>query len=366
MSIELKKAVANLSSEDLLASTLFLSGFELEFQSCNGKKYSNDDECELDTEAAWEDLIERIRNGNFEIRLGQLSYVYSQLAFTDEVNQFFLGASGLSLSSLSRKIKEINDSSLTDEGLLLFVRTTLPEALAQLTTALESVGRADLEDFIDIYDYYSSSDFPLESDDSILNAEVKNIEMKYDSSVSGGEIIVKKPTTPSLCLEIANQLFSENKFNIDTGCSFHIHLSVPGISHTYGQAFQSELYLYILSQWARVPESVRERWKRSLDYCRLNLSQEKYTFVHYHQGYRTWEFRCFGNVSTTADATACYQLALEAMRHAYAVSLQEKKAILSPFATQNTLFQDFSRMISAGRFDAGQLNASLGNVSLAG
>lgn len=112
---------------------------------------------------------------------------------------------------------------------------------------------------------------------------------------------------------------------IDTGCSFHIHLSLDGIKHRYGKNFQAFATDYILRHWSFLPESVQRRIS-NYDYYRPRISTDKYTAVAYHQRYYTWEFRIFGNVQNAKEASICLIMALRAMQYAYQSIIARKVA----------------------------------------
>ncbi len=156
------------------------------------------------------------------------------------------------------------------------------------------------------------------------------VTYKSDGSVSGPEFITKgNGTTASRFSSSLRQLFKNHTFKIDNGCSFHIHVSIPGITHKYGKLFQAYLMEYLLGQIHRLPESVKARWNGEVGYFKPLISKEKYSFVHFHESLGTWEFRCFGNVQNHADGMRCLKLAVEAMQYAYQVQLKRRKSAVS-------------------------------------
>lgn len=155
------------------------------------------------------------------------------------------------------------------------------------------------------------------------------VEWKRDGSVTGPEFVTAgSGTSAAQFSSTLRKLFYYNEFVIDAGCSFHIHLSVPGIIHKHGKLFQAHLMEYLLGQIHRVPKSVRERWASDTGYFKPRLSKDKYTFVHFHESLGTWEFRCFGNVQSHADGMKCLKLAVEALRYAYSVQLKRAKPVI--------------------------------------
>jgi len=109
---------------------------------------------------------------------------------------------------------------------------------------------------------------------------VTNVEVGTDSSVRGGEARTIGALTPTNFMVAAKALFGGYDFEIETNCSFHIHLSVPGVRHTYGRSLQAEMFAYLLANTARLPDAVKERLNSSaIRYCKFQLSTEKFTAV---------------------------------------------------------------------------------------
>lgn len=148
-----------------------------------------------------------------------------------------------------------------------------------------------------------------------------HIEVGTDGSVRGGEIRTVGALTPQEFMAAALALFTGHDFDIDTGCSFHIHISVPGIKHKYGKRMQAEIMAYMLEHNNRIPKSVKDRLKSdAIRFCQFKLDGDKMRAVHGHPQ-NTWEFRLFGNIHNTTDAWRCLLLAIDAIRHAYQVRL---------------------------------------------
>lgn len=189
--------------------------------------------------------------------------------------------------------------------------------------------------------YYSDPD---ESDELNLNVP-EGLIAKHDGSVEGPEFIVEGNGTDAPDFSILlKKLLKRFKLKVDVGCSFHIHLSVPGIAHTYGPMLQCHMMEYLLLNVSKVPKCVRDRWKSDVGYFKPQIDQDKYTFVHFHQSLRTWEFRCFGNVNTVKDGMKCLKLAVEALQFAYKVSLGLEKSLFSNVEDwSENLFSDVIR-----------------------
>jgi hypothetical protein len=187
------------------------------------------------------------------------------------------------------------------------------------------------------------------------------VEGVSDGSVSGPEIRTIGPNTASRFIECLRDV-TGLQIEVDTGCSFHIHLSVPGIQHSYGEQLQLAMYEYLLMNTHRLPDSVIHRWAASSKrdrYYQLRLSKEKFSFVHFHQAQRTWEFRCFGNVSEHDDGVKCLRLAVEALQYAYKISLgqpreldftiEEGRHFLDQLNVHDKRTQDFHRFMRLQR-----------------
>lgn len=158
--------------------------------------------------------------------------------------------------------------------------------------------------------------------DQVRWGSLSFVEVVKDGSVEGFEFrtvggLKYLPFAKSL-----TALFKKFDHEIDDGCSFHVHLSIPGIKHQFGTQFQIALNEYIIEHQIRLPESVRERFKGAPNnqyISGLVGSKAKYSFTHAHHS-GTWEFRCFGNVQSASEGMACLNLAIEAMAYAYEIT----------------------------------------------
>jgi hypothetical protein len=150
------------------------------------------------------------------------------------------------------------------------------------------------------------------------------LESGSDSSVDGGEIRTKDGLTCSQFVKAAKFISNRrDSFSVDTGCSFHIHISVLGITHQYSYKIQAEMMLHLLSNEEFVKDgAINDRLKSSsYGYFKLVSCNDKYTAVHFHsQG--TWEFRLFGNIKTKEEFINGMLSAYRAIRHAYRVRLK--------------------------------------------
>lgn len=149
-----------------------------------------------------------------------------------------------------------------------------------------------------------------------------NMYIKTDQSVDGFEFITEGAPTYSEFLICANDVFKLDH-EIDVNCSFHIHLVVKGVIHSWGSLLARRLTEYIIDHQHELPEGVRERFAACNKFYRPNLTPgEKFSFVHCHPIYKTWEFRCFGNVESASEAKICLDMAIRAMQFAYRCKVQ--------------------------------------------
>lgn len=173
---------------------------------------------------------------------------------------------------------------------------------------------------------------------------------KPDGSVQGPEITTIGPQTYSDAVSAAQKLFtslSEISFDVNNGCSFHIHASIVDARPKYSRSFQSYLMRAVLND-PRVPSSVRDRWSSgSLDqYFNFTLDDQKYRFVAFRGN--TWEFRCFGNISNFTDALACLNIVSDVYHSAITASSTD---IMLPISMT---FSDVAKYAARNRitFDA--------------
>jgi hypothetical protein len=90
------------------------------------------------------------------------------------------------------------------------------------------------------------------------------VEWVPDHSVDAGELRTIGALSVPQFLRSAKVLFSHVKSgNIvtDGECSFHIHLSIPGISHSYSEKFQKSLIEGVMRNAHQLPDSILRRWQ---------------------------------------------------------------------------------------------------------
>jgi hypothetical protein len=161
---------------------------------------------------------------------------------------------------------------------------------------------------------------------------VRNMEVGSDSSVDGFEFRTRGGLSyADFRTALVGTMAHDH--TVDEGCSFHIHLSLPGVKHKYGAKMQAAMVEYIAERILDLPEGVQNRLSGTgtNNFIKgLFESREKYSFVNYHrQG--TWEFRCFGNVNSTRDGMVCLDIAIEALAHAYKVVRGEAQLVLKDY-----------------------------------
>jgi hypothetical protein len=156
--------------------------------------------------------------------------------------------------------------------------------------------------------------------EELLQAEAGplGLDVKEDTSVQGFEFTTVGGLTLDDAKRIAIEaLKPEWQHQVDEACSFHIHVSVTDHELPYSTRFQRAAWEYLAVHLDEVPTAVRARWRNAYQrdkYFALTADSEKRRFVAWRRA--TWEFRCFGNVSTAEDAHRCLDLAERAVRYA--------------------------------------------------
>jgi hypothetical protein len=175
------------------------------------------------------------------------------------------------------------------------------------------------QEHIEMKEYLKSLNF---SDETLA------LDWKPDGSVRGPEITTQGPQTWTEVTERAISLFTDLDrvgFSVNSGCSFHIHASIHGVTPKHSVNFQSFLMRFVLND-PRVPESVRQRWRSDAlsQYFNFTLDTNKYRFVAMRS--QTWEFRCFGNIDNISDALACLAIASDA----YHAAINNTETLMLP------------------------------------
>ena len=161
---------------------------------------------------------------------------------------------------------------------------------------------------------------------------IGRIQVKQDCSVKGPEIATCGPLTVKEFIERL-KIVTAADFESNASCSFHIHLSIDGVTHRYGQLFQNWIIEYLLMRYESFPEWLKDRFKYKYisentswfsRYYAPKLSRDRFAMVAYRG--RTWEFRFLGNVNSYEEGLYCLNLAIRALRYAYLV----KHQLISP------------------------------------
>jgi hypothetical protein len=213
-----------------------------------------------------------------------------------------------------------------DEAIMEWVDSHFPPDTAHLSSRTVNTIREELCDAA--REELDSSDYTTGMSYSDISNHIHGFTAHRDGSVSGPEIVLSKPQTIDQAKRMTVPLFSfvgEHEAEINTGCSFHIHVSVKGRAHTYGYVIQSLMIDYVLQQAiaGRLPTGLLDRWCNGplSSYFAFDLDSDKYNFVAHrpYDGYTTWEFRCFGNIDNANDAQTCIDVAVESYCWAYAM-----------------------------------------------
>lgn len=216
----------------------------------------------------------------------------------------------------------------------------------------------------DLYEQYLPETYFSRTIPEVKKLVDRGLTYESDGTVDGPEIQTAGPNSFITCMQHADWLFSNMDMTIDERCSFHIHLSIPGIKHTYGRNLQIALMLSVLLTPDR-PSALHDRWnftpERDDDedydcdedeqkswlerYFDVRPSANKYSFVA-HRG-DTWEFRGFGNVSNADDARWCLKAAVKAMQRGY--------RLLHGIET----LEGFSQLVKLGNNEVSQVLSAL-------
>jgi hypothetical protein len=146
-----------------------------------------------------------------------------------------------------------------------------------------------------------------------------NVEVATDESVQGFEFRTKGAQTVEEFESSLERVFDLDHA-IDTRCSFHIHIQVKGIKHSFNRAQRQHLIQYLFKNVDRLPASIKQRWAdHNANYFFLpDEGDAKMNFINFHSKFRTLEFRCFGNITNKEDGLRCLEIAVEALQDFYA------------------------------------------------
>ena len=305
-------------------------GFELETQETNGRRWSQRN----NTENLYRSVaVNRVHEGQFTraelIASLRARFVYWRERNIDQVIRLFNELNINNLQDLANRALVEESDILTDEtpGGTLTIRHYLTRRVAERLAI----------------------DEPEIGSPNVLINDLPDLEAGHDGSVTGYEFRTLKGHDYKEISTLATRLLSENAHMIDEGCSFHIHVSLPGVFEpcperdnledfqwskgaTHNTGFAAQCLSSVMNNLQRVPDDVLKRWlhERSRQYFQFAVRQdEKYTFVYLHNS-GTAEFRCFGNVKTPQDATACFDLVSQAVYDALSMKYPPVLPFMAP------------------------------------
>lgn len=282
------KELAGLGFMEFVGKLSF--GFELEYQSMEGD--SEDVNWDAVDREQWEMACEQ-----------PLSYLFADLELRQQVSKLEDCRIAGELDEFPKTMEYLNE--IIDEARYDWIN---------------NVGWHDL-----IEEHTTKPEPELPSD----------VEHGSDASVpDGGEIRTINGHSLIYCMDLTSEIVNRNELEITAGCSYHIHVKVDGVKHSYGEALQAEMTAYLLDNWKRIPLAVRRRLLSGASrYCEPRVSREKFTAVNFHAEREdkpaTWEFRLWGNVNNETDALTCLRLTAEAVHWAYKVKAGKAKSLLT-------------------------------------
>ena len=162
-----------------------------------------------------------------------------------------------------------------------------------------------------------------------LKDRLPTLDIGSDGTVSGFEIRTRGGLTPA-DFDAAARAVCSVPHTVDTGCSFHVHVKLPGRRLTYSQDFHRLLLEWLVCHVDEFPAPVLTRLADSGKrdrYFRPLLDEDKYRAIRHHPS-GTWEFRLFGNVADAESALKCRALTEAAVRHALRVAAGEAQPLL--------------------------------------
>lgn len=186
---------------------------------------------------------------------------------------------------------------------------------------------------------------------------VGTYHIETDGTVTGLEFKPEGPLDPDASLASYGKLYAalsslSGGIEVNEGCSFHVHVSVADMQHFYGRNMQAYMYKYVLDNIARVPMNVLKRWahsstsdnrdkffKMALGGSPSSGNEERYSFIAFRHQFKTWEFRCWGNITTPEEAKVCVDLSLEAYNYAFELVHKQRKL------ADTVCIQDFANNI---------------------
>ena len=289
-------------------------GYELEFQRLNGKKADDfTHECDCETEYDYDRMRE---DADRDFRQNGIQELWADL----KSHQSRSVTTDILLNALWDKYGE-HEPRLTWSTVCLVANHIQGDECINWLEEWRTGWIDNWEEGCDMYPYAIECDC---GDDDGFDTMANELDLpcgariKSDGSVSGGEITSDGPNIVAELLRQTKLILDNNDLTIDKGCSYHLHFSIDGMRHTYGQHVQAEAMRYLADNIHDWPEALVDRMN-DLRYYKAEISKDKYTMVNFNSDYSTWEFRLFGNIDNIDDAKVCFILAIKAMRHVYRV-----------------------------------------------
>ena len=145
----------------------------------------------------------------------------------------------------------------------------------------------------------------------------KDLDVVFDESISGVEIITSGRNTHEKMLECLSEAF-KSSMEVDSFCGFHIHIDAPFLLNT--SSFRRTLHKKAIDLHRLIPMCCYERLRelRKTVYFPFTDEETKYSFISYREEYGTYEFRFYGNVRTEVEALCCLNHSISTVLHAVA------------------------------------------------
>lgn len=321
-------------------------GFELETQAVNGLSYSRFEEersgsGEIDFEridAAITDLLNGLRWNEDTLRMEASSSIVDSVraaTFTFNRDELFnkLARCAAQVVTVAMVREYANRVSIPSRASLLQFLDYM-NAVSELDETRRGTianllfvalkGREVRRWLRDVA--FSHSHYATRSTGSVHVPDT--VDAKPDGSVRGPEFATRGPLKAVQFRKALAELTGRNRLTVDERCSFHIHLSIPGIRHKYGKRLQSWIYEALLQQTKRYHKGLTLRLQNSdwrQQYFPFNKNSGKYDAVAFRKEHGTWEFRLFGNVTTEQEGWECLRMAVEALQYAYRIKFRMQK-----------------------------------------
>lgn len=339
------------SISDLVSN--FTVGFELETQSTNGVQYS-------DVRSKVEEYNNNLKVSSTELKAARRKEFDDRLQSDKGIKVIakYKTVRAVISDIIAEEYQKLNDDADVEEvkeelesnfkekmvhilKSLKIEGVTTASIIAKLTKSWADKStkalEKDIEKTLDITQLTKDRhiDERKWKDTMLLPHAPNEFDIKSDGSVSGFEIATKGAWTVQEFVRGTGKVFDPSmNHEITKGCSFHIHVGVKNRELTYTKNMQKHIYTYLLENIKKFPKSVTDRLNGLVNdhsgnykhhFCRF-VSPDKYSFVHFHREYKTWEFRCWGNIDNKKDAIQCLMLSLRAL--AYALAKEEETATL--------------------------------------